>query len=285
MGGDSYGFQQAGYDVDLGLDNWKDALLTFRKHIGAPVKMVDLEDYYPSKKDYDVIIVGGTPCQDFSTMNTKHDIFSKRAQLVLDFCRVVSAMKPVAFVFENVMSIPKWVHAAIMDIPGYKTTLSIVDSVHYGVPQNRRRKVFIGARRRHIKVEAPLVYRAKTVREAFAEIPENWGYMRHMAHTLEKFRTFKETQWTSNYEATFSGTIRLKWDEPSCAVVNVKKAQMLHPSEDRVITLAEALALQGFPNWFIPEGSDTSKATQIANAVPPGLARNVAEVLKKKAFN
>jgi len=64
------------------------------------------------------------------------------------------------------------------------------------------------------------------------------------------------------------------------AITNIKKAQILHPEENRIISIAEAMALQGIPSWYIPEGPDTDKAKMIANAVPPKLAYRIAEAIK-----
>ena len=61
----------------------------------------------------------------------------------------------------------------------------------------------------------------------------------------------------------------------------MKKAQILHPDEDRVISIAEAMALQGIPEWYIPEGGGVEKAMQVANAVPPRLAYHVASRIRK----
>jgi hypothetical protein len=110
----------------------------------------------------------------------------------------------------------------------------------------------------------------QTVRDAFAGIPENWGYTKHSAETSDKFSRVSSSIWVSKEEGSdYQGTIRLRWDSPSCSIVNVKKAQILHPDEDRVITLAEALALQGFPPWYILEGTDTEKAIQTIHVGRP----------------
>jgi len=285
MGGISYGFKLAGYEIDLGVDLDSDSVKSFRDNLSAPGKVMDMRDFTPSKKDYDIIIVGGPPCQSFSLINTNRNIFDARAQLSLELCRIIHDVQPEAFVFENVMSTPKWLKAAVKEIRGYKVTENVVNSMYYGVAQSRRRRVFIGTRKKHIKINVPLLYEVKTVRDAFTEIPENWGYTNHMPHTVEKFKKFHKKTWTSNYKATFAGTVRLQWDEPACAIVNYKKAQILHPMEPRSITGAEALALQGFPAWYVPCGTETSKAIQIANAVPPGLAKAVATEMRRQVFN
>lgn len=82
----------------------------------------------------------------------------------------------------------------------------------------------------------------------------------------------------SNAERT-QNTIymRLKYDEPSGTVVNVRKSMWIHPVLDRAISIREAARLQTFPDSFIFEGTKDSQYQQVGNAVPPILARAIAE--------
>lgn len=82
----------------------------------------------------------------------------------------------------------------------------------------------------------------------------------------------------SNAERT-QNTIymRLKYDEPSGTVVNVRKSMWIHPELDRAISIREAARLQTFPDTFVFEGTKDSQYQQVGNAVPPFLANAVAE--------
>ncbi|MDB7094775.1 DNA cytosine methyltransferase [Erysipelatoclostridium ramosum] len=82
----------------------------------------------------------------------------------------------------------------------------------------------------------------------------------------------------SNAERT-QNTIymRLKYNEPSGTVVNVRKSMWIHPELDRAISIREAARLQTFPDSFIFEGTKDSQYQQVGNAVPPYLARAIAE--------
>jgi len=282
MGGTSLGFKQAGYTIDHGVDYNETALDTYTKYIEAPGILQDISLYYPGKNDYECVILGGSPCQDFSISNKKRNIYSKRSQLVLDYCRIIKAVQPEVFLFENVLHLSKWATAALKEIPGYKVTMNIVKASDYGVPQARQRKIFIGAKKRHITLKPPLEERQYTVRDAFNEVTDNWGYVKHRPETIEAFSKIHSTKWTrGEWESEYQGIIRLAWDQPSGGIGNVKKFRILHPDEDRSITLAEALALQGFPQYYIPEGTDTAKAQQIADAVPPRLAYHAARAIEK----
>ena len=276
MGGISYGFKEYGYEIDQGIDISKTALRTYSKYVKAPGTLIGIEEYYPTRKDFDMIIVGGTPCQDFSIANRNRNRYSKRSQLVIDYCRIVKAVQPDSFVFENVPHLSKWGAAALLEMPGYKVTETLVNTADYGVPQERKRKIFIGNKKKHITLTPPGI-RTPTVRDAFNAIPENWGFVKHRAETIAKFKTMQSTKWANNTgTSAYQGTRRLVWNAPSCGIGNVKKFRLLHPRDHRSITLAEALALQGFPHWYIPCGTDTQKAQQIADTFPPLAAYHIA---------
>ena len=71
--------------------------------------------------------------------------------------------------------------------------------------------------------------------------------------------------------------MRLKYNEPSGTVVNVRKSMWIHPELDRAISIREAARLQTFPDTFVFEGTKDSQYQQVGNAVPPFLARAIAE--------
>lgn len=72
---------------------------------------------------------------------------------------------------------------------------------------------------------------------------------------------------------------RLAYDSVSGTVTNVRKAMWIHPTKDRAVSIREAARLQSFPDSFIFEGNKNSQYQQVGNAVPPLLARAVAEHL------
>lgn len=71
--------------------------------------------------------------------------------------------------------------------------------------------------------------------------------------------------------------LRLKYDEPSGTVVNVRKSMWIHPTIDRALSIREAARLQSFPDSFVFVGTKDSQYQQVGNAVPPMLAKAIAE--------
>jgi DNA (cytosine-5)-methyltransferase 1 len=68
---------------------------------------------------------------------------------------------------------------------------------------------------------------------------------------------------------------RLKEDEPSVVIGNYRKNMLIHPSEDRGLSVREAARLQSFPDWFEFYGFLGDQQQQVGNAVPPLLAKAV----------
>lgn len=158
-GGLSYGFIEAGFDVLLGIDNWKDAISTFENtHKNAKGIVVDLFKETPNEiskqtsiKDIDVII-GGPPCQGFSIAG-KRIIDDERNQLYKSFVSFVKYHQPKVFLMENVPNIVSMGKGVVKDSIiedfvklGYTVVYKVLLASDYGVPQNRRRAFFVGTK-------------------------------------------------------------------------------------------------------------------------------------------
>lgn len=156
-GGLSQGFIDAGYNIILGIDKWKDAIETFNfNHKNSNGIVADLLTLSPEtlskneKIDNVDVIIGGPPCQGFSIAG-KRIVDDERNQLYKSFLHYVEFFKPKAFLMENVpniMSIGKGAikEQIIIDFEkiGYKMSNKILLASDYGVPQNRKRAFFVG---------------------------------------------------------------------------------------------------------------------------------------------
>lgn len=72
---------------------------------------------------------------------------------------------------------------------------------------------------------------------------------------------------------------RLKWKDVSLTITHVRKTVLIHPLQDRLLSVREAARLQSFPDWFRFSGSISQQYQQIADAVPPLLAQAIARHL------
>ncbi len=95
------------------------------------------------------IVVGGPPCQSYSTLGKRQ--LDDRANLFMQYKRVLKILQPKAFVFENVVGILsmdkgnlfKQVQAEFEDL-GYNLKYRVLDAVNFGVPQHRERVILVG---------------------------------------------------------------------------------------------------------------------------------------------
>ena len=95
------------------------------------------------------IIVGGPPCQSYSTLGKRQ--MDDRANLFMQYKRILNILKPRAFVFENVVGILsmdkgrlfKRIQAEFVEL-GYKLNYKVLNAVDYGVPQQRERVFLVG---------------------------------------------------------------------------------------------------------------------------------------------
>jgi DNA (cytosine-5)-methyltransferase 1 len=77
-----------------------------------------------------------------------------------------------------------------------------------------------------------------------------------------------------------SGLKRLLYDEPALTITGSSISEFVHPVLDRTLTVRECARIQTFPDDFAFCGTECQKAQQIGNAIPPLLARSIAEQIK-----
>lgn len=290
-GGFSKGFADAGYDIVAFVEQWKPAIETYKKnhphaiHLGKDIQTIEYEIIAQWKNRIDLII-GGPPCQGFSYCG-KRDPKDKRNQLYKEFLRFVAIIKPKLVVIENVSGLlsmkdqsgEKILHKiieALIEIQ-YAVTYKIINAAQHGVPQHRQRLIIIAQRSDLFPKEE---HRSRTVLEVLADIPKNCNAHEHFTPTEKTIERIKILRQGERICKKFNvSRQRLYGDRPSKTIVT--KPLYIHPIEDRFLTPRELARLQSFPDGFLFCGSKIDKVKQIGNAMPPLLARKLAEKLKE----
>lgn len=327
-GGMSLGFEQAGFNVLLGIDIWEDALRTYQfNRKGAKTLCADMSDL----KGEDVakiigntsvdVIIGGPPCQGFSIAG-KRIIEDERNKLYKGFVRMVEYFKPRAFVMENVPNILTIGGGAIrgaivadFSALGYTVDYKVLLASDYGVPQNRKRAVFVGLNNGdHFSFPKPFTTTKVTSEEALSDLPEyslNDGseypsmpksdyqkLMRLHSTALNNHQTTVHNQKTidiislvpdgGNYkdlpiELQETRKVHIAWTrlnskKPSFTI-DTGHRHHFHYLYNRIPTARESARIQSFPDNFIFVCSRTSQLKQIGNAVPPLLGKAIAKTL------
>ena len=327
-GGFSLGFEKAGFNIVLGIDIWKDALNTFKyNHAGNSVLEADLSELPPEKilpflDDCSVdVIIGGPPCQGFSVAG-KRIVDDIRNKLYKNFVHFVEYFKPKAFVMENVpniLSIGKGMvcSSILNDFSkiGYTVEYKVLTASDYGVPQNRKRAIFVGfLNGHHFKFPPILSTKKVTSKEALSDLPEGsvsdgkdypmapqsdyQKLMRTQSSKLFNHQITKHNQKTidivslvpngGNYkdlpnELQNTRKVHIAWtrlnSEKPSFTIDTGHRHHFHYSYNRIPTARESARIQSFPDNFIFTCSKTSQLKQIGNAVPPLLAEAIADSL------
>ena len=154
-GGMSLGCTQAGAVPIAALDCDVDSIDTYKKMFGLcdDVQCVKIEEWQTKKPINGVdIIIGGPPCQGFSNAGHRF-IDDPRNKLYKYFVSAVDRFKPQWFVMENVPGIISIGNGSVLkqiyedfEAIGYKLTHRIINMAEFGVPQSRKRTIFVGNR-------------------------------------------------------------------------------------------------------------------------------------------
>ncbi len=167
-GGFSDGFRRASADIVCGVDSDPDACETYRTNFKNAVTIWGdvRQDFVRAQvleasQDAD-IVVGGPPCQAFSQVRN-HDrlLEDPRNALYREFVRVLEHLRPRAFAMENVPGLRQLrlqeLVAGHLCLDGeYDVTVHTPDACDFGVPQTRKRLVFLGVHK-SFSVEPPLL--------------------------------------------------------------------------------------------------------------------------------
>lgn len=196
-GGLGTGFHNAGFNIISANDVWEPAGKTYVanhpdvKYIVKDIAQLTgdelLEDTGYSKSDVDVII-GGPPCQGFSTLG-KRFIDDPRNKLFKEYVRIVNDIRPKFFVMENVSGILSMEGGKVLENIlnsfqeiGYKLEYRLLNAAEYGVPQQRERTIFIGTRtdveirypkKTHSLNGDPNLKKALTLWDAIGDLPQS----------------------------------------------------------------------------------------------------------------
>tara|TARA_R110000824_G_scaffold715_4_gene4491 strand:- start:2718 stop:3848 length:1131 start_codon:yes stop_codon:yes gene_type:complete len=350
-GGLSHGFMQAGYDVLFGSDIDRTFGQTFlNSHVGAKFVAKSISDLPASEilescnlrvGELDVL-VGGPPCQGYSVYNHGRGEDDPRAGLFKEYIRILEGLQPKWLVMENVTGLKSISGGRLIEEiknsikeAGYENVdYQILKAEEYGVPQERRRIVFI-ANRLGIPIRFPQASHGKgkskfvSVWDAIGDLPpifEQWEFKygadyltapsnqfqkklrgnlenvpNHFGPRLGKInqerlkfipeggswrdipfdllpngmKSAKRSDHTKRYG-------RPKKEALSCTILtkcDIHWGAYIHPVQDRPFSVREAARIQSFPDSFEFFGSMTEQFVQVGNAVPPFLARAIAECL------
>ena len=328
IGGLSLGFEQAGFEVVSAIDMWDDAIKTFNHNRKEKVaKTISVEEYNDVELPAIVAsnritgIIGGPPCQGFSTVG-RRDIDDARNKLYLEFYKAVKIAHPDFFVIENVKGMLTLNKGAFVrdiierfgpDGLGYSISYKLLNAADYGIPQNRFRVFYVGIKGKEFVFPEPYGYRL-SAKDGISDLlgsdnthygsepqndfqremrgdqkhPINQDYTEHSEQTVRiismipdggNIKSLPPEYWqVRKYNKAFE---RMSSERPS-NTIDTGHRNYFHYAEPRIPTVRESARIQSFPDSFEILGTRGSQYKPVGNAVPPVLARIIAEEIKKQ---
>lgn len=189
-GGLALGFEWAGWKSLASNDIEASFLETHSANLNSPTVLGDIanEDVFESlistarnnsTATEPLIVLGGPPCQGFSTAGNARSMQDQRNHLFKSYAKVLDALKPSHFVFENVPGLLSMEKGKVLE--EIKTTLSESGfDVHtwrlnadaYGIPQKRQRVFLVGNRHGAQEIQSPRpITRSGSSRDLFDDLP------------------------------------------------------------------------------------------------------------------
>jgi DNA (cytosine-5)-methyltransferase 1 len=309
-GGLHLGFEKAGFELTLASDMAPAAAATHKQNypdtpfVLGDIRKLTVEQLLNAaggrRPD---IVVGGPPCQGFSTLGDKLSS-DPRNTLFATYAHLVEDLQPKFVVIENVKSMVTLYGGKFKDLvlekfeaAGYRMHWAILDAADYGVPQFRKRVIFFGTRHQAPFNFPPASHGPGTSQpyvttwDAIADLAgkgsevSNHIALDHSEKVIARYRLVPEGGRLPPPEelppeirrANFGNTYkRLHRERPSLTMVPGNNAFPIHPTLHRSLTPREAARLQTFPDDFVFIGDRRNQCILVGNAVPTLLAEALA---------
>ena len=197
-GGLSYSFKKKGHSLKLAIDIDCSSIKTLKKNFPSfkdnivnedIIKLVKQKRYLDFKNKID-LIMGGPPCQGFSTANRQNILNDPRNELYKFFLEYVKKIKPKYVLIENVIGIRTKADDIIKNLNniGYVADFRVIQASDYGIPQNRKRIFFFAVKK--TKIAENKVKNFFSIMENFKD-DQNKVVLKDALFNLRKLKTKK----------------------------------------------------------------------------------------------
>ena len=271
-----------------------------QKAIVSDIRMADFKGL-----DAD-IVMGGFPCQNFSTVNPNKMPEKEENQLFWQMSRVLNEVKPKVFIAENVKGFYMLKGGAYFEMAkkafsdaGYDVQAHLANASNYGVPQLRERLISIGIKKE--EYAEPFVFPKPTHGNKSLAKVKSLVPLKKVVSSLELtdqryYFSKRAVAGVKKAKQNMKRALAQDLNKP-CLTITSHLAKVSLNSRDPVLlvnakteqyrrfTPQEAARIQSFPESFIFEGSEADAYRQIGNAVPPVLMWHVMDAVVKQFFN
>ncbi len=320
-GGLDLGFNRAGFNIIWANEYDKEIWATYeRNHPQTPLDRRDIRTIASSDIPDCVGIIGGPPCQSWSEGGAQRGIEDARGQLFLEYVRILKDKQPQFFLAENVAGILHQKHdravkniIAAFEEAGYTVAYKQLNAKYYGVPQDRKRVIFIGY---HLDLDRQFNFdRLKSSSTILTLRDAIFNLQGRELQALQKTKTNglscpipNHEYMAGDFSSIYLSRNRVRsWDEPSFTIQAGGRHAPIHPQANKMIqsgkdrfifdpksplpyrrlSIRECARIQTFPDAFILEYQNLASGYKmLGNAVPVdfsfALARTIYEDLNAK---
>lgn len=319
-GGLDLGFFKAGFDIVWANEYDKEIWTTYAAN--HPHTRLDRRDIrqVPSREIPDCVgIIGGPPCQSWSEAGTQRGIEDERGKLFLEYIRILKEKQPRFFLAENVSGMLHGKHRQALnnivvafESVGYCVSLKLLNAMHYNVPQERKRVIFVGY---HHDLQKQFDFDSVEVTSKIPTLKQAiWDLKDTAIPALSTNKTNGEACLFLNHEYMIGGFSSIymsrnrvrSWDEPSFTIQAGGRHAPLHPQASKMqfvekdkfafdslsplpyrrLSVRECARIQTFPDEFIFRYKDLSAAYKmIGNAVPTNLGFALGRAIYQDLFS
>ncbi len=167
------------------------------------------------------------------------------------------------------------VYDAIADLPKIRNG-NLTDKLEY---RSESKSAYAKQMRRNRKfaINNLVTNNSLHVIERYKHIPQGGNWQNIPSRLMKNYKDRSRCHTGIYY--------RLKRDEPSVVIGNYRKNMLIHPTQDRGLSVREAARLQSFPDWYEFKGSIGFQQQQVGNAVPPKMAKAVFDEIRSNCIN
>ncbi len=243
------------------------------------------------------VLVGGFPCQSFSTVNPTKDTNDDRANLYKQIVRFLKEKSPKFFICENVKGLLTLQRGAIIrkivsefERVGYTVQYQLIKAVEFGIPQ-RRERVFIIGIRKDLNLTYSFPKSVNSIEEAVPlrtvierlDIPEKKYYFSERA--VQGMKNAKNNMKRGLWQDLNGPCLTITSHLAKTSINSRDPLLLVNPETElyRRFTPREAARIQSFPENFILNKSESKSYKQIGNAIPPVLMWHIARNLSESA--
>ena len=279
------------FRIVRGYDNDPRALETYRLNIGPEAESCDLTAVEIGGLAAAEVLLGGFPCQDFSSCGPKEGFEGKRGRLYRVLSEYMRVHRPKVVVGENVPHLARMQRGAVLDEiaddfrrQGYRVKIWHLYCPDYGLPQHRERVLFVCVRddlegfpeppiQTHF--EPPSFFTPhRPIEAAIHDLTSVTD--ESVANQSQYFVATKATKGAGQGDQT---SVR---GRVSYAVrANPKARVHFHYELPRRLTVRECARLQSFPDEFVFPHATSANMLNIGNAVPPLIGHVIGRQLAK----